>query len=187
LTAARDEAAVAEHVRDSLALVPYVRAPYVDVGSGGGFPAIPLAIATGARSVLIESLGKKARFLREAIVDLGLDASVLAERAEAAGRDPDHRGAYASATARAVGGATTVLELTIPLLAIGGLAILQRGAADRGETKALDDACLVLGAALEAEVAQAGNRRLLLVRKIAETGQRFPRKSGQASKKPLCT
>ncbi|MGH7754946.1 MAG: RsmG family class I SAM-dependent methyltransferase, partial [Vulcanimicrobiaceae bacterium] len=67
LTAARDEAAVAAHVCDALTLLPYVRSPLVDVGSGGGFPAIPLAIASGAQVTMVEATIKKARFLQAAV------------------------------------------------------------------------------------------------------------------------
>jgi 16S rRNA (guanine527-N7)-methyltransferase len=186
LTGARDRAALDTHVRDALSIATYVRSPYVDVGSGGGLPAIPLAIATGARTTLIESVAKKAAFLRDAIATLGLDAAVLAERAEVAGRDPAHRGRYASATARAVAAATTVLELTLPLLHPGGLAILQRGAPEPGEAEAVAGAALMLGGTLEETVDLGGGRRVLLVRKTGETPQRFPRRAGQPSKRPLC-
>jgi 16S rRNA (guanine527-N7)-methyltransferase len=186
ITAARDRAALAPHVEDSLALAPFVRAPYVDVGSGGGFPAIPLAIVTGAPTTMIESIVKKALFLREAVAALELDAQVLAERAESVARDGLYRERFATATARAVGPATTVMELTLPLLAVGGLAVLQRGAPSPGEDRAVADACLVLGGALESEVAQPGSRRLLLIRKVKESSGRFPRRAGVPSKRPLC-
>jgi hypothetical protein len=65
LTAARSREAIFEHVRDSLTIAPYLSEPFADIGSGGGFPAIPLAIATGYRGALIEAVAKKARFLDE--------------------------------------------------------------------------------------------------------------------------
>jgi 16S rRNA (guanine527-N7)-methyltransferase len=186
LTGARTEAALNAHLDDALAIAPYIRAPYVDVGSGGGLPAIPLAIVTGAATTMIESTAKKAAFLREAVAELGIAATVVPRRAEIAAREPEHRERYASATARAVAGATTVLELTLPLLAEGGLAILQRGAPEAGEAEAVADAVLVLGGTLEATIDQGGGRRVLLVRKTAPTPQRFPRRVGQPAKRPLC-
>jgi 16S rRNA (guanine527-N7)-methyltransferase len=188
LTGARDAAAVAEHVRDSLAVAPFARDPHVDVGSGGGFPAIPLAVATGVRISMIESLAKKAAFLREIVGELALDAEVVAARAEDAGRDETLRGHFASATARAVGSVPVVLELTLPLLAIGGTAVLQRGSFDDVERRATADALLVLGGEIAAEIVDAtgADRRVLLVRKTTLTNQRFPRRAGIPAKRPLC-
>ncbi len=196
LTAARSPEAVAEHVRDSLALVPHVRGPMVDIGSGGGFPGIPLAIVTGFHVTLVESIAKKAAFLREISAELGLAVEVIAGRAEDIGRDPRYRGRFASATARAVAGVTTVLEFTIPLLEIGGVALLQRGTISAAERISASDAVLVLGATIEAEIAtplvmslapdSADGRRLLVVRKTLATGPRFPRRAGIPAKRPLC-
>jgi 16S rRNA (guanine527-N7)-methyltransferase len=192
LSAARDAAAVAAHVADSLSILDLMREPLVDVGSGGGFPAIPLAIVTGFRTTLVEATGKKARFLAEVVADLGLPIRVCSERAEDAARDPDLRGTFATATARAVSSAPAVLELTIPFLAIGGMAVLQRGKLEERERTAAADAALVLGGEIVEErpaVAGAGEadeRRVLVVRKIAPTGQRFPRRAGIPAKRPLC-
>ena len=189
LTAARSRDAIFEHVRDSLSIVPYLSEPFVDIGSGGGFPAIPLAIATGYRGVLIEAVAKKARFLEDAVRELDLPLDVRIVRAEDAGRDPSLRGTFASATARAVSSLPTVLELTLPLLGIGGLAVLQRGRLDERERTAAVDAALVLGAAIENEVAGGADedeRRVVLVRKTGPTGPRFPRRAGIPAKRPLC-
>jgi 16S rRNA (guanine527-N7)-methyltransferase len=190
LTAARTPDAVAEHVRDSLSVAPYLRGPFVDVGSGGGFPAIPLAILTGFRGLLVESVVKKARLLEEMIAELDLPLEVYAGRAEDAGRDARYRAAFAAATARAVASLPAVLELTIPLLAVGGVAVLQRGRLAPRERAAGNDAALVLGAEIaeEREVAagEPDERRILVVRKVAATGPRFPRRAGVPAKRPLC-
>lgn len=197
LTAARTPQAVAEHIRDSLSLRGYVREPLVDIGSGGGFPGIPVAIATGFRVTLVEAIAKKAAFLRELASELELAVDVVCARAEDVGRDPAYRARFASATARAVAGVTTVLELTVPLLVVGGVALLQRGKLDAAERIAASDAALVLGAAIEAEIAmplvlrdshEVGHdeRRLLVARKMFPTGPRFPRRAGIPSKRPLC-
>jgi 16S rRNA (guanine527-N7)-methyltransferase len=185
LTAARDPDAVGAHVRDALTLLPYVRGPLIDVGSGGGFPAIPLAIASGVSITLVESVGKKARFLTEALDVLGLAGEVVCARAEDAARRPELRERFASATARAVGSLATVLELTVPFLAVGGRALLQRGRADAGEQAAGDDAALVLGARRVEEVDLEGGRRILIFEKDVATSGRFPRRGGIPAKKPL--
>ncbi len=189
LTAARSRDAIFEHVRDSLTIAPYLSEPFVDIGSGGGFPAIPLAIATGYRGALIEAVAKKARFLDEVARELDLPLDVRILRAEDAGRDPNLREAFTSATARAVASLPAVLELTLPLLKVGGLAVLQRGRLDDRERTAAVDAALVLGAVVEREIrigTDEDERRVVLVRKVSVTGPRFPRRAGIPAKRPLC-
>ena len=174
------------HILDSLSIVPYVRGPLIDVGSGGGFPAIPLAIAAGVPVTMVESTTKKAAFLEAALGTLGLEGRVVPQRAELAGRDPALREQFACATARAVSSAPTVLELTLPFLRIGGTAVLQRGRLDDRERNAVTDAAPMLGGALAEEVVLDGERRVLLVRKVAPTPERFPRRTGVPEKRPLC-
>jgi 16S rRNA (guanine527-N7)-methyltransferase len=188
LTAARTPEEAALHVADSLTLVPFVRGPLIDIGSGGGFPAIPLAIATGVAVTLVESVAKKAHFLESVISELGLDASVRTQRAEDAARDPLLRERFASATARAVSSLTAVLEMTVPFLTVGGLAVLQRGRVSEAERIAASDAGLILGVALREEIqlADGDERRILLFAKERVTGQRFPRRAGIPAKRPLC-
>ena len=189
LTAARSPAAVDEHVRDSLSLIPHVCNPLVDIGSGGGFPAIPLAIATGFAVTTIEAAAKKARFLRFVAEQLGLNVTVLKARAEEAGHRPDLRERFGSATARGIGGVSTVLELTVPFLRKGGVAALQRGWLRDDERAAAWDAALVLGAEIIGERRTGGvddGRRILLARKTAPSAARFPRRAGIPAKRPLC-
>ncbi|HZT12208.1 MAG TPA: 16S rRNA (guanine(527)-N(7))-methyltransferase RsmG [Candidatus Baltobacteraceae bacterium] len=186
LTGAQSAQDLAEHLLDSLTLVPYVTAPLADVGSGGGLPAIVLAIATGVDMTLIEATRKKAAFLQRAARELDVRATVLAQRAELAAHDAALRGAFGSATARAVSSAPTVLELTLPFLRPGGRALLQRGALDAREREAVADAAPMLGGRLAAEVPLEGERRILIVEKIAPTPARFPRRPGIPEKRPLC-
>lgn len=174
------------HIMDSLSIVPYVQGPLVDVGSGGGLPAIPLAIATGIEVTMVESTSKKAAFLEAALGALGLAGRVIPQRAELAGRDPALRDQFACATARAVSSASTVLELAVPFLRVGGVAVLQRGHLDERERNAVIDAAPMLGADLPEEVLLDGDRRVLLVKKTAPTPQRFPRRTGVPEKRPLC-
>ena len=186
LTGADTSAELFPHLLDSLSIVRYVDAPLVDVGSGGGLPAIPLAISTGVPVTLVESVTKKAAFVESALGQLELYGQVIPQRAELAGRDPDLRERFACATARAVSSAPTVLELVVPFLKIGGLAILQRGRLDDRERNAVADAAPMLGAEVEEEVPLDGDRRVLLIRKVAPTPQRFPRRPGVPEKRPLC-
>lgn len=186
LTAARTPQALAEHILDSLTLQDDVSERLVDVGSGGGLPGIPLAIATGTELLLIETTAKKAAFLAEALAALGLAGTVEAERAEVVARDPRYRERYGSATARAVASAPAVAELTVPFLRIGGRALLQRGSLDELERQALTDAAPMLGARVAAERPLDGARRILILEKTEATPQRFPRRVGVPEKRPLC-
>ncbi len=188
LTAARSRAAVEEHLRDSLTVLPYVRDPLVDIGSGGGFPAIPLAIVTGFAVTAIEAVAKKARFLQWVVDELLLKVTVVAARAEEAAHRPELRERFGSATARGIAGAATVLELTVPFLEEGGTAVLQRGRLSDDERAAACDAALVLGAEIAGEVRTGGlsdERRILLARKTAASAPRFPRRAGTPAKRPL--
>jgi 16S rRNA (guanine527-N7)-methyltransferase len=185
LTGAHTEAEFAPHIADSLTVLPYVHAPYIDIGSGAGLPGIPVALAAGVETTLLEATQKKARFLAETVEALRLDVRVITARAEEAGRESQWRAQFQTATIRAVASASAALELAAPFLAIGGLAILQRGAAKPGEPEALAAAAAELGCAVESEVDLDGGRRLALVRKQAATPDRFPRRAGVAQKRPL--
>jgi len=186
LTGARTPAEIVEHLLDSLSVVPFIRSPYVDVGSGAGFPGIPVALAAGVETTLIEATAKKAKFLERALRELGIAGRVVAQRAEVAGRDSSLRERFASGTARAVASAPAVAELVVPLLAVGGEACLQRGEIEEAERTALADAALVLGAELVAEQEVSETRRILIVRKHGPTPLRFPRRTGIPVKRPLC-
>ncbi len=187
VTGAKSAGELAEHLLDSLTVLPFVREPYLDVGSGAGLPGIPIAIATGFGVTLVEATAKKARFLESLLEELNLAGRVVAERAETAAHRPDLREGFSVATARALGGAPTLAELVLPFLELGGVAVLQRGILAADEEIALEDASLMLGGTLEAQVPLEGNRRLVLLRKRTPTSARFPRRSGIPAKRPLCS
>jgi 16S rRNA (guanine527-N7)-methyltransferase len=186
LTGAKTAEALVEHLLDALTLRELVVGPLVDVGSGGGLPGIPLALATGVPVLLLEPVQKKARFLEGAIAALGIDGAVAAERAEAAAREERYRERFATATARAVAAAPTVAELTLPFLRIDGRALLQRGTLGPGERQAVADAAPMLGAELVEERPLGGERRILVLVKRVPTPLRFPRRTGIPEKRPLC-
>jgi len=124
-----------DHVLDSLTALPLLRragiAEFVDLGSGGGYPGLPLAIALPARrALLVESIGKKARFLDVAITALGLAdrVSVAAARAESIAAEPRHRGRWPAVVSRAVADLTELSELALPLLATAGCSWRGNGA-----------------------------------------------------------
>jgi len=131
LTAIRDPAAVAiGHVVDSLSAAPILRDRgvdrFIDLGSGGGYPGLPIATALpAARALLLEPIRKKARFLSTVASALGLEGSVEAApvRVEALAADGRHRGRWPAVTARAVAGLGELIELAFPLLEPGGVLV----------------------------------------------------------------
>lgn len=187
LTGAAGGEAFAEHILDALTLRDLVIGPLIDVGSGNGLPGIVLALVTGCPVTLLEPIAKRAAFLTDAVEALALEATVLVERAESAAHRPQFREGFGSATARAVGGAPTVAELTVPFLVAGGVALLQRGGMDERERAALAGAARMLGAEVSEERPAGGERRILVLRKSGPTPPGFPRRNGVPAKRPLCT
>lgn len=186
LSGARTPNEVAAHIVDSLTLLPYVGGRLVDVGSGGGLPAVPIAIASGLSVTLVEATTKKAAFLEGVLSEFGLEGRVIPQRAELAGRDPALREQFGYATARAVASAPTVLELVMPFLRVGGRAVLQRGRMDDRERNALADAAPIVGGQVLDEIPLGRDRRIVLVGKVNATPQLFPRRVGIPEKRPLC-
>jgi 16S rRNA (guanine527-N7)-methyltransferase len=186
LTAVRDPGELRRVlVDDALTALPLLDrlAPelVVDVGSGGGSPGIPLAVATGLPVVLLESRSPKAAFLRRTVEELGLACPVVHRMAEEHGRE-EGRDRYDLALARALAPPPVALELCLPLVRPGGHALLWVTRVDRAGAAA---AAGHLGAELGATTATGGARGLLLVRKLGATPERFPRRPGTARRRPL--
>jgi 16S rRNA (guanine527-N7)-methyltransferase len=122
---------------------------------------------------------------------LGLTVRVVCARAEEAAHEPELRERFASATARALGSAAEVLELTVPFLAVGGVAVLQRGAFSDAERRAAIEAAYTLGAELTAELPLGRKepndegRRIVLATKCDRTPAGFPRRGGLPRRRPL--
>jgi 16S rRNA (guanine527-N7)-methyltransferase len=179
LTAASDVAHARRlHVDAALAAAELIeRGPVVDVGSGGGSPGIPLALARPELDfVLLESTRRKCEFLR-AWADRLPNAAVVCARAEEHGRG-EGRDAYGTALARALAPPPVAAEWCLPLVREGGRAILFVG-------PSADDAAVAKAASLLAAEAEPGPPGFLLLRKLGPTPERFPRRSGMARKRPL--
>ncbi|MBA4369963.1 MAG: 16S rRNA (guanine(527)-N(7))-methyltransferase RsmG [Coriobacteriaceae bacterium] len=193
LTTVREATPAARvHVLDSLAAAPYVEreagGPIVDIGSGAGFPGIPLGIACERTVVLLESVRKKADFLRCVKEDLGLDAAVMGERAEEYGRREQARAPVA--VARAVAALPVLVELARPLLTDSGVFLAYKGAPEREELERADLAAKICGfeppAMVELDVPGLGARRTLVVFRVAGPPRiDLPRRTGLAQKRPL--
>jgi 16S rRNA (guanine527-N7)-methyltransferase len=196
LTAVRDPAEIARrHVVDSLAAVPELRRleirSFVDIGSGGGFPGIPLAAALPAdRALLVESIGKKAAFLDAATVATGLGdrVDVAATRAEDLAADPRHRERWPGVVARAVAALPELVELAFPLLATGGSLVAWKGDLEEAELAAGRRAVAALGggrvAVVQGPAGSLPGHRLVVVTKRGRTGAGFPRSPAARKRQP---
>jgi 16S rRNA (guanine527-N7)-methyltransferase len=197
LTAIRDPADVARlHVLDSLAAAPALATRglgrLLDIGSGGGFPGLPLAAALGVdRALLVDSVGKKVRFLRTVIDATGLERRVAAEhaRVEALAHDPRDRGAWAAVTARAVSSLAELVELGLPLVAPGGVLIAWKRDPVEAELAAAGGALAALraGEVIVERCAVPGleTHRLVIVPRGGDIDARFPRDPAERRRRPL--
>lgn len=199
-TTVRDpERAWRVHVADSLSALEFPALAeagrIADIGSGAGFPGIPLAVALPAARVhLIESVGRKCEFIRRAIAVGGAaNAEVVCERAESWARSAPPAGgreAYDAVTVRAVGRLATVAELASPLLVDGGVLVIWKGRRDEQEETELRRAAERL-AIDPLEVRWVGpyagsrNRHLHLLHKVGPTPAALPRRPGMAKKRPF--
>ncbi|MBW4488062.1 MAG: 16S rRNA (guanine(527)-N(7))-methyltransferase RsmG [Trichocoleus desertorum ATA4-8-CV12] len=164
----------------------------IDIGTGGGFPGIPAAIARPDWQVtLLDSTQKKVTFLQTLATTLGLgNITTLVDRAEQVGQLPEHREAYDLALIRAVGSVSVCAEYALPLLKLEGQAVLYRGQWTVEETEALRPAVAQLGGAIAAieecnTPVSHSMRHCLYLRKVAQTPSEFPRAIGVPAKQPL--
>ncbi len=202
LTAIRDPEGIDFRlVLESMRLAPFVREAagdkveavrLVDVGSGSGIPGIPLAVLfPNIKVAMIEATSKKATFIDETIRDLSLEnASVIHGRSEEIARLPEWRESRQIATARAVGQIATLLELTMPLLKVGGRAIFPKGEIGRGERDGGERAAQMLGSRVVSivELTPVGGcpaTQVVLADKIAAMTDRYPRRPGLPARDPL--
>ncbi|MCE9590385.1 MAG: 16S rRNA (guanine(527)-N(7))-methyltransferase RsmG [Planctomycetes bacterium] len=198
LTGIREpEAAWRRHIIDSLTVLPGLEefaagARMIDVGSGGGLPGIPLAIARpDMEFTLLEATGKKANFLRECAKEIPLpNVSVVQDRAENVGQAKKHREAYDAAVCRALGPMRELLEYTLPLVKVEGLLFVMKGPKVEEELGPAADAMTQLGAG-EFRVHEAypegfgQNTVIVVIEKASPTPRAFPRLPGVPRQTPL--
>jgi 16S rRNA (guanine527-N7)-methyltransferase len=185
-----------KHFLDSLscltAMHPRPGERIVDIGTGAGFPGIPIRIACQqVHLVLVESIGKKAQFCQHVLDNLELaNVEVINSRAEQVGRLAEYRESFDWAVARAVAKLPTLLEYLLPLVKVGGGAIAQKGETAPAEAQSAEVALEVLGGELEEIVrvelpSVTETRHLVVVRKSAATSEKYPRRAGIPGKRPL--
>jgi len=185
-----------KHFLDSLSCLLVMRDTpvdrVIDVGTGAGFPGLPLKIACpNMRLTLVESVGKKADFCRHVVETLKLEnVEVLTTRAELLGQARAHREQYDWALARAVAVMPVLAEYLLPLVRVGGAMLAMKGESAPAEVHRAEHAVRVLGGHIRRLVpvtlpGVADERYLVVVDKIAATPAGYPRRVGLPSKKPL--
>jgi len=197
LTAIRDPESIrSKHFLDSFSCaLAWKDSPpdsLVDVGTGAGFPGIPIKILyPDMKLTLVESVGKKARFCEHILQVLRLKGvQVLQARAEDAGQMPGHREQYDWAVGRAVAKMSAVAEYLLPLTKVGGAMLAQKGESGPAEAESAEKAFELLGGKLKQVIpvklpGVEGDHYLVVVEKTAATPAKYPRKAGIPAKQPL--
>jgi 16S rRNA (guanine527-N7)-methyltransferase len=164
----------------------------IDVGTGAGFPGIPIKIVYPSISLsLLEAKKKKAIFLEKIVEEMNFQrVEILNGRAEAFGKCPDYREKYDIALSRAVALLSTLSEYCLPLIRVGGLFVAQKGRSYKEEIdKALKTVQLLGGELIGVENVRIPfinqERYLLVIKKIKDTPSKYPRKEGLPQKRPL--
>lgn len=193
LTAITDKHGITvKHFLDSVLPLKFLDIPVdeslIDVGTGAGFPGLPLKIMRpDIKLTLLDSLNKRVNFLSEVCKALELDVPCIHARAEELGRDKNYREQYGFSAARAVAPMPVLTEYCLPYVKVGGTFLALKG---RNENyKESENAVKILGGEIsdvtEYSLPDGDGRVLICVRKIKETPPKYPRNSGQISKKPL--
>ena len=197
LTAIKDEnGVILKHLVDSSACVPYIKenAKLCDIGCGGGFPSLVIAILRGDVSVLgVDSVAKKVKYVEETAHLLGLNnVSVSSRRAEELGQDENYRESFDVVSARAVARLNVLCELCLPLLRVGGVFISMKAQTATEELDEAKGAIEKLGGRLEkidrytlTDGTETIERAIIVIKKVSKTPQPYPRNNSQISKKPL--
>lgn len=193
LTAVTDDEGVAQkHFADSLLALPYLTGNerVLDLGTGAGFPGVPLLIARPTiQLTLMDSVNKKLDFLAELLVKLGLTANIVHSRAEDAAKKPEYRDNFDVVCSRALAPMNVLIELALPFVKPKGMAVCFKGPALAEELavskKALTELCGKV-AEIKEFTLPWGDRKLAIVQKTAPTPKKYPRQAGKASKSPLC-
>lgn len=185
---------IVRHFLDSISVFPVlsdVEGKLIDIGSGAGFPGIPLRLVLEKPEILlIDSNGKKIDFLNHVIISLGLkNISAKKIRAEDMGKDKNKREIYDAAVIRAVSTLPVILEYCLPFLKCGGIFAAMKGKMS-DEVKQSERALSELGGKIE-DIKQIVlpftdyKRTIIIIRKVRQTSLKYPRKAGKPTKYPI--
>ncbi|TGE34128.1 16S rRNA (guanine(527)-N(7))-methyltransferase RsmG [Desulfosporosinus sp. Sb-LF] len=185
---------ILKHFIDSMVLSKFIRGKsFADLGTGAGFPGIPLKILHPELDiVLVDSLKKRLDFLDIVIESLGLKRiKTVHARAENFGRDVRYRGHFDTVSSRAVARLPVLLEYALPVLKVDGLLLAPKGAQVDDELAESQKALSLVGGTIEGVEhfnlgSGAEHRAVVVIRKIRETSSQFPRQAGTPAKKPIC-
>lgn len=183
-----------KHFIDSLSLLTVIDlkegAKVIDVGTGAGFPGVVLLIARpDIKITLMDGTNKRLNFIRSVLDEIGLDAEILHSRAELAGKDKAYREKFDLVTARAVANMNTLSEYCMPFVKVGGIFAPMKAAKADEELDSAEGAIKLLGSKVDKvchlDIANCGERCIIITKKISQTPPKYPRASAQISKKPL--
>lgn len=185
---------ILKHFIDSLTIIKHIEQnkTVIDIGTGAGFPGIPIKIMReDIDVVLLDSLNKRINFLNEVIKELKLkNINTVHARIEEYAKNKQFREKYDIATSRAVANLTTLSEYMLPMIAVKGMAICMKGPEVNEEISKSKNSIKLLGGEIskmeEFTLPKSDNKRnLILVKKIKQTPSKYPRKPGIPSKEPL--
>lgn len=181
------------HIEDSLSCLEEFKrqeGEFLDIGTGGGFPGVPLAIATGRTGVLIDSVQKKARAVQEMIEKLELENQIQARGIRSEELALEKGEEFTTVVARAVSSLPAVMELATPLLVPGGELIALRGKKDEVDLEDINHIADKLGLKLISRrhiyINETYERTIYVFKKVSQTSIKLPRRKGIAQKRPLC-
>lgn len=185
---------IQKHFIDSLTISKYIKAntEIIDVGTGAGFPGIPIKIANnGTKITLLDSLNKRLIYLNELIQELDLEnIETIHYRAEEAGQNLKYREQFDIAVSRAVAPLNILVEYLLPFIKVNGICICMKGNNVQEELNNSKNAVKILGGKIEKieefKLPNSDiNRNIIIIRKIKETPRKYPRKPGTPSKDPI--
>ena len=184
---------ILKHFIDSITILKYIddNSKLVDVGTGAGFPGLPIAISSKAEVTLLDSLNKRVNFLNSISTELGLNnVNTIHGRAEEMGANQKYREKYDIAVSRAVAPMNVLVEYLLPFVKIGGICICMKGPKADEELKEAKRAIKLLGGEIiKQEKLKLDNekmeRNLIIIKKVSTTAKKYPRKPGMPAKQPL--
>lgn len=195
LTAITDpEGIVVKHFADSLSIFKYTDIPkgarIIDVGTGAGFPGVAMLIARpDLKLTLLDSTQKKLNVIEDILQKFSLNAQTVHSRAEEAGQSKEFREKFDFATARAVANLRELSEYCLPFVKVGGCFVSMKGAKALEEIEGAQKAISILGAEIERketfELEEAGERNIIILKKISPLSAKYPRPSAKIAKFPL--